>query len=144
MEIILFKNGTGTCRTETALIHGDKILFKFIGAPEYSVATFIGEKYSTRHTLFSNSQCEIDISQLLGDVKITLSHKGKIWYCDGIHVEKDTLGDIRIYSLANYPEKFGYLLNEIEKLKGDLSIADQAIKRLTSSLEEHKEKYELI
>ena len=144
MQIILLPNGQSLTSPETLTLKDNKLPFRFVGAPAYSTLQIICNNQITRRTLSSSGETTIDIPQTSDNIRFKVISPERVWICDGIHVERDTLGDIRIYSLANYPEKFGYLLNEIEKLKGDLSIADQAIKRLTSSLEEHKEKYELI
>lgn len=144
MEIILFKDKSGMCKCETTQIHGDKITFKFIGAPAYAVVSFIGTLRSTRRTLSTVGECEVDIDQLLGDIKIAVSHKGKIWTCDGIHVERDDVGNVRISSLTNYPEKFGFLLDEIAEVKAQLEKVTDKMQNLLTEIERAKKDYKII
>ena len=144
MEIILFKDKSGMCKCETTQIHGTHIMFKFIGAPAYSIATFVGERKALRSSLSLTGECEVDVSQLLGDVKISVSHKGDIWKCDGIRVEKDDVETLRISSLANYPEKFGRLLDEINDLKSKIERVSSENAKILKEIESAKKDYNIV
>jgi hypothetical protein len=145
MNILLFKNGQGVVRAECARIVSDTIKLSFVGAPAFAVLSIIGETRTIRKHLNPDGTCEISVTDLLdGDTKFTVSSKGKIWYVDGIRVERDEDGNVYINSLADYADKLEKCFAEIDSLKHTVSEMHGSIEKLSADVERYKKDYQII
>ena len=144
MEIILLNDGQGICRPETAEIKNGRLPLNFIGAPPYSTVAIIGETKTLRRTLSSKGESEINISELSGAIKFTVTSSGEIWHTDGVYIERDNKGNSRVVSIASYTVKFERIFNELQRLNGGIEAIQKEIKQLKSSVEIYKKEYNIV
>ena len=130
MQLVLFNNGQGVARCESAEIRDGVLHISVSGAPAFSILTIITKTHSIRRHLNANNTCELELSSLEnGDISFTVSTKGKSWHCAGIKVERDEHGNCYIYSLANYAEMLEKCFAEISDLRETvMKIRDEMLK----------------
>lgn len=140
LDIILMKDGQGVFKLETVNVKDDRLPIRFINAPPYSTVAIISENKTVRYTLSSKGETEINVSQTSGKVKFTVISKNKIWYCDGIYIDRDVRGNVRITTLVDYPREIERLVDECERLSKELSELRDVVKTLIRD----EEKYNIV
>lgn len=145
MVITLFKNGHGMPQCESAEVRSGKLLLEFIGAPEYSIVTIIGDKKSTRKHLSADGKCEMDVNEFIGEnVRFTISAVGKFWNCDGIRVDELSDGTIRVISLSNHVENFAECFKALDSMRRDLVQVKADLSRLIEDYKKSQTQYEIV
>lgn len=145
MQLVLFNNGQGVARCESAEIRDGVLHISVSGAPAFSILTIITKTHSIRRHLSANNTCELELSSLeSGDISFTVSTKGKSWHCEGVRVEKDDHGNSCIYSLSNYADKLEKCFSEISYLRETITKIKSEVESIRKDVDRYKQDYHLI
>lgn len=145
MEVVLFNNGQGMTKVESARLVGDRLKLSFNGAPAYSILSIVGDKHTIRTHLSSDNTCEVLINDIINsDVRLVLSAKSKTWYIDGFRIERDKDGSIYMTSLADYTEKLKKCFADIEELRSVVKTLTDNMKKLSADVDRYKKDYQII
>ena len=144
MEILLLNNGRGIIRGEVSHFTAGKITVKFIGAPAGSVVTVDCNNHVFRRVLSEKKRLELDVSDMRGEIKLTVVSGAKVWHCDEIHVVKDKSGGVKVTVLPNYSDNFAAIFNELSELRESLDAVKAEIAEICSELSAANKEYDII
>ena len=144
MEFLLLQNGQGVLRWDFLRFIHDKIVIKFIGAPAYSVVTIRCETFTIRHNLSETKEIEIDTKLVHGDVEFIISSRSDTWRCDKVRIERDDVGNTKVYSLTDYSGRLKEITDELATIKNGYKALKDDFKQMLAELEQAKKDYQII
>lgn len=119
MYYLLLPNGRGILRRDNTRLKTNVLKLAFEGAPDAAIVT-VSSPQKTFRTTLTSGEMMVDVANIRGDVKITVSDGKFRWKCDPIYVGESRNGEIFVATKTCYGDIIASVVKDNETLKKEI------------------------
>ena len=119
MYYILLPNGRGILRRDNTRLKTNVLKLAFEGAPDESIIT-VSSSHKTFRASLTSGEIMVDVANIRGDVKITVSDGKFRWKCDPLYIGESRNGEIFVATKTCYGDIIASVVKDNETLKKEI------------------------
>lgn len=129
MYYLLLPNGRGILKRDNTRLKTSVLKLAFEGASEKAIVT-VCSSHNTFRTYLKNGEFAMDVSEVRGDIRITVKDDKMRWICDPVYVGESRNGEIFVATKTCYGELIANIVKDYEALKKELETLKQRLDSL--------------